>query len=274
MTTDSSARVERDGRVGSVLVVIPTYNERENLGGILARIRAVQPHVHVLVVDDNSPDGTGRLADDLASVDAGRLHVMHRAAKQGLGAAYLAGFAWGFARRYDVMVEMDADGSHAPEQLGRLLDAIADGAGLAIGSRYVEGGETQAWPWQRLLLSRTANLYARMMLGTDVRDITAGFRAYRADVLAAIEVERVESKGYCFQIDLAWRAIRHGCSVVEVPITFVERSHGSSKMDAATMWEALRRIARWGVRRRVDSLRGFRMRRATTRSAVLSLVED
>ena len=240
---------------GQTLVVIPTYNEAANLAAIVQRTRSACPDVHVLVVDDDSPDGTGRIADDLARSSGDRIHVLHRRTKEGLGAAYVAGFTWGIERRFAVLVEMDADGSHAPEQLPRLLDAIDDGADLAIGARYVPGGETLNWPTRRRLLSRTANLYARSMLGVKVRDITAGFRAYQADALTGFDLDSVVSKGYGFQIDLAWRALQAGLTVVEVPITFVEREHGASKMGAETIWEAIVNIARWGTRHRLDRIR-------------------
>ena len=238
------------------LVIIPTYNELENLPLIVGRVHRARPDVHVLVVDDGSPDGTGRLADELALADPDRVHVMHRTAKDGLGAAYLAGFGWGLARQYGVLVEMDADGSHAPEQLYRLLDAVDNGADVAIGSRYVEGGTVRNWPWRRLALSRTANTYSRLLLGVGIRDITAGYRAYRREVLEKIDLASVYSKGYCFQIDLTWRAINHDFSVVEVPITFTERELGVSKMSGSNIREAMVKVARWGLSGRLDRARG------------------
>ncbi|NBP84454.1 MAG: polyprenol monophosphomannose synthase [Mycobacteriaceae bacterium] len=238
------------------LVIIPTYNELENLPLIVGRVHRARPDVHVLVVDDGSPDGTGRLADELALADPDRVHVMHRTAKDGLGAAYLAGFGWGLARQYGVLVEMDADGSHAPEQLYRLLDAVDNGADVAIGSRYVEGGTVRNWPWRRLALSRTANTYSRVLLGVGIRDITAGYRAYRREVLEKIDLASVDSKGYCFQIDLTWRAINHDFSVVEVPITFTERELGVSKMSGSNIREAMVKVARWGLSGRLDRARG------------------
>ena len=244
------------GNLGT-LVVIPTFNEIDNLDSIVTRVRAAAPGVHLLVVDDDSPDGTGQLADAIAEREAGFVHVLHRRTKEGLGAAYLAGFTWGIARNYSVLVEMDADGSHAPEQLSRLLDAVDRGADLVIGSRYIPGGATPDRPRGRRILSRTANVYARALLGTKTQDITAGFRAYRSDVLKGFDLATVTSKGYCFQIDLAWRAIRQGLNVVEVPITFVERQHGSSKMDGATIWEATSRVARWGIRHRLERIRSL-----------------
>ncbi len=239
------------------LVIIPTYNERENLPLIVRRVHAARPDVHVLVVDDGSPDGTGQLADELALADPDRVHVMHRISKDGLGAAYLAGFAWGLGRQYSVLVEMDADGSHAPEELSRLLEAVDAGADLVIGSRYVPGGTVRNWPWRRLALSRTANTYSRVLLGVDINDITAGYRAYRREVLEKIDLGAVESKGYCFQIDLTWRAINAGFSVVEVPITFTERELGVSKMSGSNIREAMSKVAEWGIRGRLDRARGI-----------------
>lgn len=237
------------------LAIIPTYNERENLPLIVERVLRAQPDVHILVVDDGSPDGTGELADELAQADPQRIHVMHRTAKDGLGAAYLAGFAWGLNREYSVLVEMDADGSHAPEQLYRLLDAIDNGADLAIGSRYVAGGTVRNWPWRRLVLSKTANTYSRVLLGVGVHDITAGYRAYRREVLEKIDLAAVDSKGYCFQIDLTWRTVNNGFVVVEVPITFVERELGVSKMSGSNIREAMVKVAQWGIRGRMDRTR-------------------
>ncbi|MDA0249893.1 MAG: polyprenol monophosphomannose synthase [Mycobacterium sp.] len=237
------------------LVIIPTYNESENLPLIMGRVRKSQPEVHVLVVDDGSPDGTGALADEFAAADPDRVHVMHRTAKDGLGAAYLAAFGWGLERGYTVLVEMDADGSHAPEQLYRLLDAIDNGADLAIGSRYVDGGTVRNWPWRRLVLSKSANTYARVLLGVGIHDITAGYRAYRREVLEKLDLATVESKGYCFQIDLTWRAINHGFAVAEVPITFTERELGVSKMSGSNIREAMAKVAQWGINGRLNGSR-------------------
>ncbi|OBK28709.1 dolichol-phosphate mannosyltransferase [Mycobacterium asiaticum] len=239
-----------------VLVIIPTYNERENLPLIHRRVTDACPHVHILVVDDNSPDGTGQLADELAAADVGRTHVLHRTAKNGLGAAYLEGFAWGLGRGYLVLVEMDADGSHAPEQLYRLLEAVDAGADLAIGSRYVHGGTVRNWPWRRLALSKTANTYSRLALGIGVHDITAGYRAYRREVLETIDLDSVDSKGYCFQIEMSWRSVNAGFVVVEVPITFTEREIGVSKMSGSNISEALVKVTRWGVRGRLERRKG------------------
>jgi dolichol-phosphate mannosyltransferase len=239
----------------SVLVIIPTYNELENLPLIHGRVKAACPDVHVLIVDDNSPDGTGRLADELSAADPGQTHVLHRTVKNGLGAAYLEGFAWGLSRQYSVLVEMDADGSHAPEQLHLLLDAVDRGADLVIGSRYVEGGTVRNWPWRRWALSWTANTYARLALGIGIHDITAGYRAYRREVLEAIDLDAVDSKGYCFQIDLTWRTITNGFVVAEVPITFTEREIGVSKMSGSNIREAVVKVAKWGYQGRVTRVR-------------------
>ncbi|WP_214323970.1 polyprenol monophosphomannose synthase [Nonomuraea sediminis] len=231
---------------GRVLVVVPTYNERDNLPLIAERIRAAVPEAHLLVADDNSPDGTGAVADELAAADD-HIHVLHRPGKQGLGAAYIAGFRWGLAEGYDVLVEMDADGSHQPEELPKLLEAVADGADLAIGSRWVPGGKVVDWPARREFLSRGANVYVRLMLGLPVRDATAGFRAYRAATLEKIGLSDVDSQGYCFQVDLTLRTARDGLRVTEVPITFVERTIGSSKMSGRVVSEALWRVTLWGL---------------------------
>jgi dolichol-phosphate mannosyltransferase len=238
-----------------VLVVIPTYNERENITPIIDRLQAALPKAHVLVVDDGSPDGTGEIVDKLAAADE-RVHVMHRTEKAGLGMAYVAGFQWGLERDYAVIVEMDADGSHSPEDLPRIIDALAD-ADLSIGSRYVPGGKTVNWPKRRFLLSKGANLYSRVWLGAKVNDMTAGFRAYRRATLEKLKLHNVASAGYCFQIDMTWRTIEAGFTVVEVPITFTEREIGVSKMDGAVVREALLRVFKWGVRLRGNQLRSL-----------------
>ncbi|MEV0679334.1 polyprenol monophosphomannose synthase [Actinosynnema sp. NPDC050436] len=248
---DQQAQPDRE--LGPVLVVIPTYNERDNIGKIVKRLHAALPKVHALVVDDGSPDGTGDLADEMAAADD-RVHVLHRTEKAGLGAAYVAGFRWALEHGYDVVVEMDADGSHAPEDLPRLLDALRD-AHLVLGSRYVPGGSTVNWPWLRQLISRGGNVYSQLALGTSVKDITGGYRAFRAEVLRRLKLETVASQGYCFQIDLAWRAIELGYRVVEVPITFTERELGESKMSGNIVREALLRVTKWGLRRRYTQLR-------------------
>jgi dolichol-phosphate mannosyltransferase len=248
---------QRGGQVGQTVVVMPTYNERATLPTVLRRLREAVPDTHVLVVDDDSPDGTGALADELAAAD-GRVHVLHRAAKTGLGTAYVAGFRWALERGYDVVVEMDADGSHAPEDLPRLLDALADhpaGADVVLGSRYVPGGQVVNWPQYREWLSRGGNCYSRVALGVGIRDVTGGFRAYRRRVLDCLDLSTVASQGYCFQVDLVWRSVCAGFTVVEVPITFTEREQGQSKMTGAIVCEALWRVTVWGVRRRLEQLR-------------------
>ncbi|KAA2265758.1 polyprenol monophosphomannose synthase [Solihabitans fulvus] len=248
--TDQQAQGRHE--LGPVLVVIPTYNERENLGPIVARLHAALPQAHALVVDDGSPDGTGALADEMAEADE-RVHVLHRTEKAGLGAAYIAGFHWALARDYDVVVEMDADGSHAPEDLPRLLAALRE-ADLVLGSRYVPGGKVVNWPKHREWLSRGGNIYSKIALGAKLNDITGGFRAYRREPLERIKLDSVASQGYCFQIDLAWRTIEAGFRVTEVPITFTERVIGESKMSGNIVREALLRVTKWGLRRRRDQL--------------------
>jgi len=243
--------------LGRILIVIPTYNERDNVVMITERARAAVPEAHVLVVDDNSPDGTGEIADELAAKDD-HIHVLHRAGKEGLGAAYIAAFRWGLDEGYNVLVEMDADGSHQPEELHKLLEAVSDGADLSIGSRWVPGGKVVNWPASRELLSRGANIYTRLMLGMSVRDATAGFRVYRAATLEKIGLADVESQGYCFQVDLTLRTANHGLRVVEVPITFVERTVGTSKMSSRVMAESFWRIAVWGLTGLPARLRGKR----------------
>jgi dolichol-phosphate mannosyltransferase len=247
---------------GPVLVVIPTYEERENLGRVVARLNAAVPAADILVVDDASPDGTGELAEEMAAEDP-RVRVLHREGKSGLGAAYLAGFRHALSGEHQVVVEMDADGSHAPEDLPALLAALDEGADLVLGSRYVPGGEVVNWPAHREWLSRGANLYARVALGAHVRDITAGYRVYRRQVLEQLDLDSVISQGYCFQIDLAWRALQAGFRVAEVPITFTERQIGSSKMDGAVMLEAFVNVARWGFEHRFRRLRPARGTRDT-----------
>jgi dolichol-phosphate mannosyltransferase len=237
----------------SALVVVPTYDERQNLPIVVARtLAATDDDVHLLVVDDASPDGTGEVADALAA-EHPRVHVLHRAGKEGLGPAYLAGFAWGLERGYDAIVEMDADGSHHPEDLPRLLGQLDD-HDLALGSRWVPGGRVDNWPASRLLLSRGGNWYTRVALGISVRDATGGFRAFRSEALRRIHLDDVASHGYCFQVDLVWRALQTGLTVVEVPIVFTERVHGVSKMDRAIVLESLRKVAGWGLRRRARAV--------------------
>ncbi|WP_121251905.1 polyprenol monophosphomannose synthase [Nocardioides ferulae] len=241
-------------------MVVPTYNEADNLAWIVGRLHRAQPEVDVLVVDDGSPDGTGAIADSLAADDP-RVHVLHRTTKAGLGAAYLHGFGWALEHGYDVIGEMDADGSHQPEQLHRLLEAVRD-ADLVIGSRYVSGGSVVNWPLSRQLLSRGGNLYVRLLLGIGVRDATAGFRLFRRATLEKIELDQVRSVGYVFQTDLVTRTLRAGLTVREVPIEFVERERGDSKMSGAVATESLKLITRWGVsERRTQVRRALRGRR-------------
>ena len=239
MTYDSFADL------GRILVIIPTYNERENIERIVSRARASVPEAHILIADDNSPDGTGDIADELAAVD-NHIQVLHRAGKEGLGAAYLSGFAWAIDQGYDVIVEMDADGSHQPEQLPKLLAALRN-ADVVLGSRWVQGGSVVNWPKHREFLSRGGNLYTRAMLGIPLHDATGGYRAFRADALRTLDLSDVESKGYCFQVDMAWRAVRAGLRVVEVPIEFIERELGDSKMNQKIVTEALWRVTQWGA---------------------------
>lgn len=234
-------------------VIIPTYDERENLEPTVARVHASVPDADILVVDDSSPDGTGEIADNLAVVDK-RIQVLHRQDKSGLGSAYLAGFRWALERGYGAIVEMDADGSHDPAQLPALLAALED-ADLVLGSRWVPGGIVLNWPKSRAVLSRSGNAYARIMLGVGVRDATGGYRAYRADTLRTIGLEAVQSQGYCFQIDLALRTVRAGLRVTELPITFTERTRGKSKMNRAIIIEALWRVTQWGLTARLGRSR-------------------
>lgn len=235
-----------------ILVIIPTYNEVENLPRLIPAVLAAAP-VEVLVADDNSPDGTGALADEMSAADR-RVHVMHRTAKDGLGAAYLAGFAWALDRGFDVVVEMDADGSHRPQDLPLLLDALQD-ADLVLGSRYVRGGSVVNWPKSRELLSRGGNTYVRIMMRVPLRDATGGFRAFRAETLREIGLDSVESQGYIFQVDMAQRAVSLGLRVREVPITFVEREYGTSKMSQRIVAEAMWRVTVWGYELRRDRRR-------------------
>lgn len=237
----------------SVLVVMPTYNERDNLVDIVGRLRSAVPAADLLIVDDNSPDGTGQMADVLAR-DDGQVHVLHRSSKAGLGAAYVAGFRWGIAQAYAVLVEMDADGSHAPEELPRLIAAL-DAADLALGSRYVKGGRLENWSSSRERLSRWGNRYARHALRVPALDLTGGYRAFRRETLQQLSLADIASQGYCFQIELAWRATQAGLIVTEVPITFRERRRGTSKMNHAIVREALWRITAWGLHSRLQRQR-------------------
>ncbi len=231
----------------NALVVIPTYNEAETIADVVGRVLDTEPRVDVLVVDDGSPDGTADLAEQVGKTrDDDRVYILRRSAKEGLGAAYRAGFAWGLERAYDVLVEMDADLSHPPDRLPALLDALTD-ADLSIGSRYVPGGATANWSKVREGISRGGNAYVRLALGMHVKDATAGFRAYRRAVLEALPVSAVRSTGYCFQIEMSHRTWQEGFRVVEVPITFTERVAGVSKMSRKIVAEALWRVTVWSV---------------------------
>lgn len=261
-----------DVRLDKVLVIIPTYNEAENVESIVTRTRRANPTVDVLVADDNSPDGTGEIADRLAREDE-HVHVMHRRGKEGLGAAYLAGFHWGLDRDYDALVEMDADGSHQPEQLPLLLEALKH-ADMVKGSRYVRGGSVVNWPKYRELISRGGGLWTRMCLGIKVKDPTGGFNAFRADTLRRIGLDEVASAGYCFQLDMTWRTLRKGMTVAEVPIEFVEREYGNSKMSKDIVIEALLRTTIWGAGYRSEQLRDLsRTAAQKTATAVHELKE-
>jgi glycosyltransferase involved in cell wall biosynthesis len=232
-----------------VLVIVPTYDEVDNLDRILERLHASVPSADALVVDDGSPDGTGELAEKLAGADS-RVHVLRRPGKSGLGRAYVAGFRWARERGYDVVVEMDADGSHAPEELPRLLEAL-NAADLVIGSRYVPGGRVTDWPAHRMLLSRAGNRYTRWALRLPLTDATGGYRAARGELIDRLHFDDVASEGYCFQVDWAWRAVRAGARVTEVPITFAERRFGRSKMSGSIVREALVRVTVWGLQDRM-----------------------
>lgn len=244
---------------GRVVVIMPTYNEIESLPGVAAHLLETVPAIELLIVDDNSPDGTGALADDLAGDP--RIHVLHRENREGLGRAYVAGFAWALQHGYDVVVEMDADGSHPAESLAAMLDALVTtpGAGLVLGSRWTQGGSVVNWPKSRELLSRSANAYARLALRVPARDITAGFRAYPREVLELISHD-VDSRGYSFQIEMALRVFDAGYSIVEVPIVFRERAAGRSKMSRAIVFEAMSRVTRWGLARRFGARAGAQRR--------------
>lgn len=239
------------------LVIIPTYNELASLPVAVRRVREAAPWADILVADDNSPDGTGEVADRLAE-DDDQVHVLHREGKEGLGKAYVAGFTWALERRYALVVEMDADGSHRAVDLPALLERAEapDEPDLVIGSRWVPGGEVANWPRSREMISRTGNTYVRLVLGMGVGDATAGFRVFRAGTLRAIELHEVESAGYCFQVDMTWRVHRAGMRIVEVPIVFVEREEGVSKMTGGIVREALWRTTAWGVRHRAEQVRG------------------
>lgn len=246
--------------LGKILVIIPTYNEKDNVEIAINEVRQHVPQVDILIADDNSPDGTGQIADGIAATDA-HVKVLHRSGKQGLGAAYIHSFSWAREHSYDVVVEMDADGSHRAEDLPAILNALVD-ADVALGSRWVKGGKVVNWPLHREILSRGGNIYTKLWLGMPVSDATGGFRAFKMSALDAIGIHDVQSQGYCFQVDMAWRAAQAGLNIVEVPITFVERVRGESKMDQAIVQEALKRVTSWGFEKRLGDLRGLFSRSA------------
>ncbi|MFS0730950.1 polyprenol monophosphomannose synthase [Curtobacterium sp. 1P10AnD] len=235
----------------TALVVVPTYDEAENIRAIADAILGQVPTAHLLVVDDGSPDGTGDIVRAMAAEDD-RVHLLQRSGKLGLGTAYVAGFRWGLERGYPLLVEMDADGSHPADRLPAMIDAVQrdDDVLLAIGSRWVAGGSVVDWPLRREVLSRGANTYARIMLGIAVHDVTAGFRVYRASAIAAMDLDTIDSKGYCFQVDMTLRVDAQGGRIVEVPIRFRDRIHGVSKMSGGIVVEAMLRVTQWGLQRR------------------------
>ncbi|MEY3011332.1 MAG: hypothetical protein RIT45_67 [Pseudomonadota bacterium] len=226
------------------VICLPTYNEAENLPLMVAAIFEVVPSIEIVVIDDNSPDGTGRIADELAAADS-RVHVLHRTAKEGLGRAYIAGFRWALERDYDLIFEMDCDFSHQPKYLPEFLRKAQE-ADLVLGSRYIEGGGTEGWAMHRRLLSRGGNTYARMILGLPFRDLTGGFKCFRREVLAALPLDAIQGGGYVFQIELTWRTIQAGFRVTEVPIVFPDRVRGDSKMHGAIVFEAVKNV--WRLR--------------------------
>jgi dolichol-phosphate mannosyltransferase len=233
-----------------ILIVVPTYNERDNLPILVDAVFAEQRDADILVVDDASPDGTGKIADDMAGRDK-RVHVLHRAGKRGLGSAYVEGFKWGLAQGFDVFVEMDADMSHDPRYLPALIGALEDGADLAVGSRNVPEGGVEGWGIGRQFISKGGSIYSRAILGVDVHDLTTGFKAYKRSTVLAIDLDRVHSNGYAFQIETTFRALRKGLRVVEIPIVFIDRRVGQSKMSRRIFLEAIR----IPFRLRVDALR-------------------
>lgn len=234
------------------LTIIPTFNEIDALPTTVDRLRAAVPHSDVLIVDDNSPDGTGDLAEEMSAADP-QIHVVHREEKNGLGGAYIRGFQWGLSRDYDAFVELDADGSHQPEQLPELLEAL-EGADLVIGSRWVRGGAVVNWPLHREFISRAGSFYSRTMLGLSVRDITAGYRVFRRSTLEDIDLTEIESVGYGFQVDMTFRVARQGKTIREVPITFVERTVGESKMSGGIVLEAVANVTKWGLSARAKTV--------------------
>jgi dolichol-phosphate mannosyltransferase len=230
---------------GSITVLIPTYNERENLLTLIPAVLALGDRYAIIVVDDNSPDGTGAVADEFAGASNGRVAVLHRRAKQGIGPAYLAGFRAALAQNPDLIATMDADHSHSPEDLARLVAATRE-ADLVLGSRYVANGRTQGWPMYRRGISRLGGLYARVVLGVAISDLTGGFKVYRRETLAALDLDAIRSDGYVFQIETTYRSIQAGYRVVEVPITFVDRVAGKSKLSRRIVAEAI--VMVWRLR--------------------------
>jgi dolichol-phosphate mannosyltransferase len=253
------------------LVVIPTYNESENIERMLQRIAECMPEAGVLVVDDGSPDGTAELVEAAAG-SYRDVHLLRRHEKSGLGSAYRAGFGWGLERGYDAFVEIDADFSHDPAALPGLVAPIAAGYEVSIGSRYVEGGSIPNWAWHRHLLSKGGNIYASTVLGLGVKDATAGFRCYSASILRRLDLERIRAEGYGFQIEMTYRSIQHGASITEVPISFVDRAAGESKMSSVIVVEALALVTWWGLGRVVAGARGLgrRGRRSRGRGGAAS----
>ncbi len=240
----------------NVLVVLPTYNESENIDRVLRRIRGALPAATVLVVDDGSPDGTADMAETLGK-EIGGIEVMRRHEKSGLGSAYRAGFRWGLEHGFEACVEMDADLSHEPEALPGLVAGLSDGIEVVVGSRYVKGGVIPNWAWHRRLLSRGGNLYASALLGLGVADSTSGFRVYAAPVLTRIDLDRIRADGYGFQIEMTYEAKRAGAGIVEVPIRFVDRVEGESKMSTFIVVEALGLVTWWGLQRLARSFVGL-----------------
>jgi dolichol-phosphate mannosyltransferase len=231
----------------NTLVIMPTYNEAPNLEHSVGELFAHNPSVKLLIVDDNSPDGTGQMADNLANADD-RITVMHRTEKSGLAGAYKAGFAWGIERGFDHLVEMDADGSHRAVDLPKLL-ASASGHELVIGSRWTKGGKVENWPWHRMMLSRWGNVYAQLMLASNTRDMTAGFRVYKASLLQRLDLENLSARGYSFQVEMTRKSEQAQASIIEVPITFIEREHGVSKMSRSIVIEAMLLVTKLGLKR-------------------------
>lgn len=232
------------------LIVLPTYQEAPNVAAVLRRVRAAAPAAEVLVVDDGSPDGTAAIAEAIAA-ELGGIDVLRRPAKAGLGPAYRQGFGWGLERGFEVLIEMDADLSHDPADLPRLIAAIDDGADLAIGARYIAGGSIPQWSWYRRMLSRQGNRYAAWALRLPIGDATSGFRAYRATTLAKIDLSAVQANGYGFQVEMAYHVVEQQGTIVELPIKFCERANGRSKMSARIVVEALALVTWWGLRDRV-----------------------